>query len=70
MADALNKWNHAEFVPLPAGHLRCVPHPLHQMVHVVSAEQGARINQLGLLDVLLFEVTCSLTCKTSAPHVN
>jgi hypothetical protein len=40
------------------------------MVHVVSAEQGARINQLGLLDVLLFEVTCSLTCKTSAPHVN
>jgi hypothetical protein len=27
MADAVNKWNHAHFVPLPAGHLRCVPPP-------------------------------------------
>ena len=27
MADALNKWNHADFVPLPARYLRCIPHP-------------------------------------------
>ena len=26
MADALNKWNHADFVPLPARYLRCIPH--------------------------------------------
>jgi hypothetical protein len=36
------------------------------MVHVVSAVQGARINQLQLLDVPLFEATCSLACKTSS----
>ena len=31
MADALNKWNHADFVPLPARYLKMHPPPLHQM---------------------------------------